>query len=218
MQLQQCVLDELKWDPAVQASDIGVEAKSGLVTLAGHVQSFAQRLAAERAAARVAGVRGIVLEIDVSLPGSSRRRDVDLAQAALQALDWNVSVPKDSVRIVVNNGYITLNGEVDWAYQRAAALGAIQNLVGIAGVDNEITLRRRALDAGELRTRISAAMHRQAQCGANAIVIDTDGGTVTLGGAVDSWSQWHAARRAALSVQGVQDVVNNVVVAAPAHV
>ena len=212
-QLQQRVLDELKWDPAVPASDIGVEAKNGVVTLAGHVESYAQKVAAERAAERVLGVRGVVLEIDVSLQGSNQRRDVDLAQAALHALDWNAFVPKDAVKVVVNSGYITLTGEVDWAYQRAAALGAIRNLIGIVGINNEITLRRHSLDVRELRTRICAAMHRQAQFDANAIAVDVDGSTVKLSGVVDSWSQWLAARHAALTVPGVHEVVNEVTVA-----
>jgi len=114
-QIRQDVLDELKWDPSVHADAIAVGANNGIVVLSGHVPSFAQKRAAEQAAQRVAGVRGVVMELGVSLPGSSVREDEDLAQAAMHALDWNAIVPKDAVRIVVNNGWITLGGEVDRA-------------------------------------------------------------------------------------------------------
>jgi osmotically-inducible protein OsmY len=212
-QLQQRVLDELKWDPSVQANAIGVEVQNGVVTLAGHVESFARRRAAERATERVAGVRGVVMEIDVSLPGSSERQDTDLAQAAIRALDWNAAVPHGSVKIVVNNGWVTLAGQVDWGYQRAAAVGSVQNLVGVRGIKNEIAVRARRVNANAVRQRIRGAVHRQAQIDANAINVDVDGGTVTLAGVVDSWSERLAARNAAWSVPGVQEVNDNIEVA-----
>ncbi|HXR63595.1 MAG TPA: BON domain-containing protein [Rudaea sp.] len=212
-QLQQDVMEELKWEPAVEASTIGVEAKDGVVTLAGHVETYAQKWAAERAAQRVSGVKGVVVEIDVSLPGSSRRKDADLVQAACSALDWNSSVPPGRIRILVSDGVVTLSGEVDWAFQRSAAIAAVRNLIGVRGLDNQITLKPHPVRIGDVKKKIHSALQRQAQLDAKAISIDVDGTSVTLGGVVDSWSERAAARNAAWSVPGVQYVIDNLSVA-----
>lgn len=212
-QLQQDVLDELKWEPEVEASRIGVEAKDGIVTLAGHVESFAQKWAAECAAQRVAGVKGVVVEIDVALPGTHQRRDEDLVRAANHALDWHSSVPKGAIKVLVEGGYVTLTGEVDWAFQRAAAVGAMRNLVGVLGVSDRISLKSRSVPAATVKKQIHAALHRQAQHEANAIKVAISGNNVTLSGIVDSWSQRAAARNAAWAAPGVQKVVDNLSVA-----
>lgn len=216
-QLRQDVLDELKWDPIVQACAIGAEAKDGIVTLAGQVDTFAQKDAAERAAQRVVGTRGIVVEVIVAPTGSARRKDADLAQAAMHALDWNAAVPKDAITVVVDNGWLTLSGEVDWAYQRAAAVGAVRNLVGVTGIDNRIALHPHPIEPGNVRERITSALHRQAQLDANSINIDVEDDTVTLSGVVDSWSERMAVRNAAWSARGVQQVIDNLSVAESAH-
>jgi len=212
-QLQQSVLEELRADPSIAAPAIGVEARDGIITLAGHVESYAQKLAAEAAAQRVAGVRGVVMEIDVALPHSSRRADAELAQAARHALDWNISVPKDAVKISVNGGWIKLSGEVDWAYQRAAAVGSVRDLLGITGIDDGIRLRQRPIDPDNLKKRIREALHRQAQQDARAIGVEVSGSTVTLSGVVDSHSERVTARNAAWSALGVRQVVDNICVA-----
>ena len=208
-QLQQDVLDELKWEPEVEASRIGVEVKDGIVTLAGHVDSFAQKWSAECAAQRVSGVKGVIVEIDVALPGSHQRKDEELIRAAKHALDWHSSVPKDAVKVTVEGGYITLTGQVDWAFQRAAAVGAMRNLVGVLGVSDQISLKPRPL-ATSIKKQIHAALHRQAQDEANSIKVAISGSNVTLSGVVDSWAQRAAARNAAWSAAGVQSVVDNI--------
>ena len=209
-QLQQDVLDELKWEPEVEASRIGVEAKGGIVTLAGHVDTFAQKWAAECAAQRVAGVKGVVVEIDVALPGAHQRRDEELVRAANHALDWHSSVPKDAIKVIVESGYVTLTGEVDWAFQRAAAVGAIRNLVGVLGVSDQISLKSRPATAAAVKKQINAALHRQAQHEAKAIKVAVSGSSVTLSGVVDSWLQRAAAKHAAWAAPGVQTVVDNI--------
>jgi len=212
-QLQQDVLDELKWEPAVEASTIGVEATDGVVTLAGHVASFAEKWAAEAAAQRVAGVKGVVVEIDVRLPDSHKRSDAELVQAAASALEWNSSVPKGAVKIGVSHGVIELSGDVDWAFQRTAAVSAVRNLIGVRTVVDQIAIRPHPINSRGVRRKIQAALHRQAQIDANAITIDVDGNNITLGGVVDSWSEKMAARNAAWSAPGVQSVVDNLSVA-----
>lgn len=212
-QLQQDVLDELKWEPEVEASRIGVEAKDGIVTLAGHVDSFAQKWAAECAAQRVAGVTGVIVEIDVALPGSHKRKDEELVRAANHALAWHSNVPKDAIKVIVEGGYVTLTGEVDWAFQRAAAVAAIRNLVGVLGVSDQISLKPRPVAAAMVKKQIHAALHRQAQYEANAIKVAISGNNVTLSGVVDSWLQRAAARNAAWSAPGVQKVIDNLSIA-----
>lgn len=212
-QLQQDVMEELKWEPSVEASSIGVEVKDGVVTLAGHVASYSEKWAAEAAAQRVAGVKGVVVEIDIALPGSSRRTDADLVKAASSALEWNSAVPPGAVKILVSEGFVTLSGEVDWVFQRNAAVAAVRNLIGVRGVNDRITLKAHAVKAHDVKKKIHAALHRQAQLDANAISVDIDGNAVTLGGTVDSWSERMAARNAAWSAPGVQHVIDNLAVA-----
>jgi len=213
IQLQRDVLDELKWEPAVEASAIGVEVRHGVVTLAGHVASYSERRAAERAAQRVAGVKGVVVEIDVALPQSSKRSDADLVQAINMAFDWNSCVPANALKILVADGIVTLSGEVDWAFQRAAAVSAVRNLVGVRGVNDRIKLKSHMVKVHDVKKKIVAALHRQAQLDANAISVDIEGHNVTLGGTVDSWSERIAARNAAWAAPGVQNVIDNLSVA-----
>lgn len=139
--LQQDVIDELSWEPSVPATRIGVEVDSGIVTLVGHVESYSQKCAAERAAQRVVGVKGLVLKIDVALPIASWRSDEDLARAVSHALEWNSSVPQDQLKITVQDGWVTLTGEVDWAYQCRAAVDSVNHIVGITGITRNISVR-----------------------------------------------------------------------------
>ncbi|HEY8010007.1 MAG TPA: BON domain-containing protein [Rudaea sp.] len=140
-ELQQDVIDELGWEASVPATRIGVEVNEGIVTLAGHVESYSQKCAAERAAQRVVGVKGVVLEIDVALPVASWRSDEDLVRAACHALEWNSAVPQGRLKITVQNGWVTLAGEVDWAYQCRTAIDAINHIVGITGITPNISSR-----------------------------------------------------------------------------
>ena len=149
-QLKHDVETELEWDPAVDASHVGVEVKNGVVTLSGHLDSFPEKIAAERAAERVAGVRGIAVELDVRLPGSSRRTDTDIARIAAEALHWNAWVPRDAVKVWAEDGRITLSGELDWDYQRAAAESAVRSLMGVKSVSNQVRIRR-TTSAGDVK-------------------------------------------------------------------
>src|SRR5271157_5177780 len=142
-ELQLDVLEELRWEPGVNATDIAATVKGGVVTLEGTVDSFAEKWAAEKAAKRLPGVKALAVEIEVKLPGSSERSDADIARAAENALQWNVSVPNDRIKLTVEKGFLTLEGEVDWQYQRSAAEQAVLYLTGVKGVTNEITVKPR---------------------------------------------------------------------------
>src|SRR5437762_10013246 len=137
--LQRDVLDELKWEPSVNAAHIGVSVKNGVVTLTGHVSSFAEKYAAEKAAKRVYGVAAVANELDVKLPGSSQRTDEDIAAACVNALKANISVPRDKIKVIVNKGWVTLEGEVEWQYEKNTAENSVRYLTGVVGVSNLIT-------------------------------------------------------------------------------
>ena len=212
-QLQQDVIDELQWEPAVEASAIGVEVKEGIVTLAGHVRSYAEKVAAEHAAQRVYGVKGVAMEIDIALPGSSKLKDADLALNARHALDWNISVPENAINIAVQDGWIKLTGKVDWAYQRWAAVGAVRDLIGVMGVNDQITISQHA-EPRDIKTKIEAALQRHAHKETKSIDVGVDGHRVTLSGVVDSWAERNAARTAAWAAPGVNEVIDHLRVAA----
>lgn len=210
-QLKQDVMEELAWEPAVNETEIGVEVKNGIVTLAGHLGSYAEKYAAERAAQRVSGVKGIAVELDVRLPGISKRSDADIASTAQRALDWNSLIPKDKVHIKVEQGWITLTGDVEWAYQRHAAENTLRNMMGVVGISNQITITPTLL-AKNVKASIEAALHRRAQEEAKAISILVNGNQVTLSGTVPSLHERNAAYLAASSAPGVTRVIDNLIV------
>lgn len=206
-QLQQDIIEELQWEPSVEASAIGVEVKDGIVTLAGHVKSYAEKVAAEKAAQRVFGVKGVVIEIDIALPGSSKLKDGDLARNASHALEWNTSVPENAIKISVQDGWIKLTGEVDWAYQRWAAVGAVRDLIGVAGVNDQISIKQH-VEPHDVKTKIQAALQRHAHQESKSIDVGVSGHSVTLSGVVDSWAEREAARTAAWAAPGVNEVID----------
>lgn len=211
-QLQQDVIAELGWDAAIDASRIGVEARDGIVTLTGHVESYAQKWAAERAAQRVSGVKGVAVEMNVVLPGSSQRTDADIARMASNALEWNVLVPRDAVEVLVEDGHITLSGEVEWAYVRNAAESSVRGLPGVKNVANLIRIRPQ-IKPGDVKTKIEAALQRRAHLDARAISVQVDKGTVTLAGTVDSLAERVTVENAVWNAPGVQNVIDHLVVA-----
>jgi osmotically-inducible protein OsmY len=207
-QLQHDVLAELKWEPSINAAQIGVEVKNGVVTLAGHVERYADKWNAERAAQRVAGVLALAVEIDVKLADSGKRNDTDIATSAHAALEWTSFLPKNAIKVKVANAWVTLTGEVEWEYQRTAAADSIRFLPGVLGVSDEIVIKTK-VSADVVKADIEAALKRRAMADAKKITVQVSGGDVTLTGAVHSWSERDLATHSAWGAPGVRSVVDN---------
>jgi len=210
-QLQRDVMAELNWEPSVNAAQIGVQAKDGIVTLTGHVDSYAQKLGAERAAERVIGVKALAVEMDVALPVSSRRNDVDIARSAQNVLEWLSSLPSDSVKVKVEDGWITLSGEVDWEFQRQAATRAVRDLMGVTGVSDQIAVEPK-ISSTAVKTDIEAALKRRARADSQRILVDVQGAVVTLTGTVHSWPEREVARHSAWGTPGVRKLIDKLTV------
>lgn len=210
-QLQQDVLEELAWDPKLDAADIGVIVKDGVVTLTGHLGSYGEKYAAEKAAQRVKGVRVLATELSVRLADPFRRTDADIAAAAQHALEWNTLVPT-TVQAKVEKGWLTLKGEVQWDYQRREAERSVRFLNGVVGVSNTITVKP-AVASSDIRKGIQEALQRHADREAGKIQVFVDGSRVTLRGKVDSIADMHAVTGAAWSAPGVASVINELTVA-----
>jgi len=206
-QLQQAVIDTLKFEPSVDAAHIGVTAAAGVVTLTGYVESYAEKIAAEQAARHVRGVKAIAEEIQVRLPAMRKHADDEIAKRALDILKWNVAIPADRIQIKVEHGIVTLSGQVDWQYQKTRAEAEVRFLGGVVGVVNLIALKPSAKPE-EVREKIKSALERAADVEAEFIDIDVDGGRVTLKGKVHSWSERNAAAHAAWSAPGVTYVAD----------
>lgn len=205
--LKKDVIAELAWDPAVESTAIGVAVKGGVVTLTGHLDTYTGKHAAERALRRVAGVQAIALEIDVKLAPGHQRNDTDIAASAAEALRWNTVVPVESVRLTVDHGWLTLQGDLEWDYQRRGVEKALRPLMGVVGISNEITLRAK-VKADDLSHKIQEALTRQAEREGRHIQVDVDGTTVKLSGTVHSWQERDAAQGVAWSAPGVGLIVN----------
>jgi osmotically-inducible protein OsmY len=212
-QLKTDINAELAWDPAVETARIGVAVNNGVVTLSGQVETFPQKRSLERAVRRVAGVRGVALDLDVRLSPRHGRSDTDIAYAAVNALAWHSLVPEGKVKPQVDGGWVTLIGEVDWAYQSVSAEHCIRPLIGVKGIRNQITVKQHANPA-DIRHGISAAFARHARREARDLSVDVDGSVVTLSGRVESMAEHDAAIGTARSAKGVSRVVDRIEVLA----
>lgn len=209
MQLKQHVEDELRWEPSVEAAEIGVGVKDAVVTLSGHISSFVEKRAAERAVLRIRGVRALANELEVKLLSDSHRSDEDIARTAAAVLNWNPSIPKDRIKIQVSHGWITLEGEVDWHYQRSAAELAVEALMGVKGVVDQVTVKAKPA-TNEVKTQIEIALKRNAELDARHVGVTIDGNRVILSGTVASMAEKIAAERAAWRAWGVGWVQNDI--------
>jgi osmotically-inducible protein OsmY len=210
-QLQEAVLAELRWEPSVIAAHIGVAANAGVVTLTGHVQSFMEKQAAETAARRVKGVKAIVEEIEIRLPFDAKLTDEEIAAAAIGRLAWDVSIPRDAIKVEVEKGWLTLTGQVDWHYQSEAAEQDVRRLLGVVGVSNQISIKQK-VNTSNICDDIMHALHRSWFFDPKTITVKAQDGKVRLSGTVHSPHERQIAASTAWASPGVTDVENDITI------
>jgi osmotically-inducible protein OsmY len=210
-QLQKDVLEELNWEPSVNSANIGVEVQDGLVTLAGHVNSFSEKWRAEEAAQRVDGVKALVVEMDVRLLQGNERTDADIARSAEYIVQWSPNISAKSIKVMVEKGWITLTGSVEWAFQKRNIGYALSNLTGVLGISNQIAIQTKAkLEA--VKSDIEQALKRRASDCVKHISVMVEGSEVTLYGNVPSWSDRELVNHTAWNTAGVKNVINHILV------
>lgn len=208
-ELQRDVMDELRWEPSINAAEIGVAVKDGVVTLSGHVENFYEKWVAERAVLRVSGVMAVAEELEVRLTASNERTDEDIARSVLNSLEWHTLVPHNRVKVMVEHGRITLEGEVDYQYQKRIADEAVHHLTGVKAVVNRITVKPKVKPA-KVKEEIKKALERNALLDAQNIQVEARGDKVILRGSVRSWAERQDAESAAWAAPGVSDVDNRI--------
>lgn len=209
--IQKDIITEFRWEPSLRDDDIGVAVRDGVVTLAGFVDSYADKWKAESVASKVKGVKAIANDLEVKIPSSSQRADPDIARAAIDALKWNTSVPPDRIKVKVEKGWITLEGNVDWYYQKEAAERAVRYLTGVKGVSNLVMVKPTPAPT-DVKQRIKDALQRGAQFDAERITVEIDGNKATLKGTVRSYAEFRDAERAARNAPGITEVENKLTV------
>ena len=203
--LRQEILDELEWESSVDAAHIGVAVDNGIATLSGHVSSYTEKLAAERAVTRVKGVTAIAENIEIRYPAAKRTADDQIAKRVVDIINWQVSVPSDRIKVKVEKGWVTLSGEVDWHFQKVDAEKSVRRLSGVMGIANLIGLKPR-VEAKDVKKRIEEALKRNAEIEAQNIRVIVQGGKVTLDGKVDSWAERQRVENTVWSAPGVLSV------------
>ena len=203
---------ELKWEPDIDPTDIGVAVKNGVVTLSGFVRSYTQKYQAEKAAKRVRGVLGVANDIEVRLASGSERTDPELAREAVDAIRLELPFSHEKIKVVVKNGWVTLEGDAEWEYQRSRAEAAVRNLKGVKGISNLVMLKPR-VPASEVKAKIEDALKRMAEVDSDCITVSASGSEVVLSGTVRSWAERQEAERAAWRAPGVTKVDNRITIA-----
>lgn len=211
-ELQHVVMEELAWEPSVDAAEIGVSVESGIVTLNGVVKSLPQKWAAEKAAQRVAGVKAITDELVVKLPGEGEPSDTEIARAAVNALDWNASLPRGRVTLIVSRGWVTLEGTVQFQYEKVAAEYAVRAITGVKGITNLISVKPPLTSPADIKRKIEQAFERAADLDAATISVEAKDGKVVLRGTVESWKEREQAEWAAWAAPGTSHVENHILV------
>lgn len=211
-ELRKDVMDEVKWDPELRdiATEIGVAAKDGVITLSGVVSSYRKRLAAEKAAQRVSGVKVVACDIQVTLASIGKRTDTEVAEVVKNALRWNSAVNDDRIEVKVDNGWVYLDGKVDFEYEKRNAQESVEDLIGVRGVTNNIIINIKPIDTKEIQRQIAAAYHRNASLDSSSIGIETVGSKVILRGKVKSWAEKKEAENIAWRSPGVLSVDNKI--------
>lgn len=207
VEIQKNVMEELKWEPFLNATEIGVAVKDGVVTLSGIVETYSKKRAAENAAKRVAGVKAVAEEIEVKLFATSIKNDTEIARRIVDSLKWHSAVQEDKIKVKVENGWVTLEGEVDWGFQKIAAKNTIENLTGVKGISNLITVKP-SVTAKDIKQKIVSAFHRSAAIDAEKIQIDVQGNKAILSGKVRSWAEKKETQNAAWKAPGITYVEN----------
>jgi osmotically-inducible protein OsmY len=211
-QLKDDVTSELRWDPSIDAKGIGITVHDGVVTLMGEVDTYSQKLAAEHAAQRVAGLEALAIELSVKLAGSDEHSDADIARTAESALEWTTALPSNAVKVMVEQGWVTLSGTVHWHFQRQVAVERVRHLLGVTGVSNDIRIEP-TISTGAVRADIEAALARRAMKDARQIAVRVHGADVTLSGPVHSWAEREIALNSAWGAPGVRRVVDDMTLA-----
>ncbi len=209
VEIQKDVMDELKWIPLLKSTEIGVGVKNGIVTLSGTIDTYGKKALAEKCATRVAGVKAVADDLEVKLTSSGKRNDTEIAEAVVNALKWHSAMQEDKIKVKVDSGWVTLEGEVEWGFQRAAATSMVKDLVGVTGIANNIKVVP-ALSAHEVKHKITSAFHRSASLDSEKINISVEGNKVTLTGMVRSYVEKRDAENAAWLAPGVNKVENKI--------
>ncbi|MRG45326.1 BON domain-containing protein [Chitinophaga sp. SYP-B3965] len=212
LQIQKNVMDELQWDPVLNASEIAVTVKDGIVTLSGFVNSYSRKLAAENAAKRIKNVRAVAIDLEVKMPDDEKRTDADIAAAVLEAFKWNSFVPEDAMKVSVEDGWVTIEGEVEWQFQRESVSSAIKNLVGVHGIRNLLKVKPK-VTAIIIKDVVKKALERSAAIEATGVDTLIEGGRIVLKGKVRSWAEWREVEKAVWATPGVLEVKNDLIVA-----